>query len=274
MEYNTQEHSVCAAIAICVLAVFIIFPTVLLILYPTRLFRRCVSCCRFRRWYALHMFVESFQGQYKDGTNGSWDFRMVSASFLILRILTMATFANRHYSFHTSSALQCLLFASTSCFYAVVRPYKLSFRNNVDICILFMLGVFSGMLLLATFHPATKAPFMYYALGTGLVLCIPHMVLAFYICYVLATKAGITRCLERKYETLKRCVQATRHENQAETDLEADGSLPDQLINPDEYEPVVLTTEEHRAAQPAENKEPVNGDPRKLTPVCTYGSIS
>ena len=27
-------------------------------------------------------FVESFQGQYKDGTNGSHDFRMVLASFL------------------------------------------------------------------------------------------------------------------------------------------------------------------------------------------------
>ena len=66
----------------------------------------------------------------------------------------------------------------------------------------------------------------------------------------------------------------TRHENQAETDVKADDSLPDQLINPEEYEPVVLTTEEHRAAQPPENKQPVNDDPRKLTPVCTYGSIS
>ena len=61
-------------------------------------------------------------------------------------------------------------------YYAVVRPYKLNFRNSVDIFILFMLGVFSGMLLVATFHPATKAPFVYFALGTGLVLYIPHMV--------------------------------------------------------------------------------------------------
>ena len=137
-----------------------------------------------------------------------------------------------------------------------------------------MLEVYLGMLLLATFHPATKAPFMYYALGTGLVLYIPYMVLAFYICYVLATKAGITRRLQRKYKTLKRCVQATRHESQGKTDVEADASLPDRLINPEEYEPVVLTTEEHTAAQHTENKEPVNDDPRKLTPVYIYGSIS
>ena len=82
-----------AAIAGCVLVIFIICPTILLILYPTRLFRRCVSCCGFRRWHALHMFVESFQGQYKDGTNGTRDFRMVSASFLILRILIVVLYS-------------------------------------------------------------------------------------------------------------------------------------------------------------------------------------
>ena len=42
----------------------------------------------------LCTFVESFQGQYKDGTNRTRDFRMVSASFLILRILILATFHN------------------------------------------------------------------------------------------------------------------------------------------------------------------------------------
>ena len=30
--------------------------------------------------------MEAFQGQYKDGTNGTWDFRIVSALYLIVRI--------------------------------------------------------------------------------------------------------------------------------------------------------------------------------------------
>ena len=96
VECHTQEYSVFATIAVCVLVIFIICPTILLILYPTRLFRRCVSCCGLRRWYALHLFVESFKGQYKDGTNGTCDFRMASASFLILRILILALFLDHH----------------------------------------------------------------------------------------------------------------------------------------------------------------------------------
>ena len=99
VEVNTHEYFIFAALAGCVFVVFIACPTVLLILYPTRLFRKCVSCiCKFRRRHALHMFVESFQGEYKDGTDGTHDFRMVSAVFLILRILIMASFLNRHNS--------------------------------------------------------------------------------------------------------------------------------------------------------------------------------
>ena len=69
------------------------------------------------------------------------------------------------------------------------------------------------------------------------------------------------------------CGSMDMQDIKGETDAEAEhdtGSLPDWLINPKEYEPVVLTTEEHRAAQPTDS---IN-DPRKLTPVYTYGSFN
>ena len=106
VECHTQEYYTFAAIAVCVLVIFIVCPTILLILYPTvcptillilyptRLFRRCVLCCEFRRWHALYVLVESFQRQYKDGTNGTCDFRMVSASFFVLRTLMLVLFVN------------------------------------------------------------------------------------------------------------------------------------------------------------------------------------
>ena len=96
VECHTLEYTIFSALATCVLLIFIICPTILPILYPTRLFRKCMSCCIFRWWHALHMFVESFQGQYKHGTNGTCDFRMVSASFLILRIVILVFFRNHH----------------------------------------------------------------------------------------------------------------------------------------------------------------------------------
>ena len=72
-------------------------------------------------------------------------------------------------------------------------------------------------------------------------------------------------------------MQSTRPKGEAEADVETEsdtGSLPDQLINPGEYEPVLPITEEHTAAELTEDKEPGNEEPRRLIPVYTYGSVN
>ena len=130
--WNVIHRSISYSWQLHPIVIFIISPTILLIVYPTRLFRKCVSSCGFRSWHALHMIVESFQGQYKDGTNGTRNFRMASASFLILRILTLVSFYKTS-SLWGSSDVQGLLLLCTTCIYAVVRPYKHNFRNIADI---------------------------------------------------------------------------------------------------------------------------------------------
>ena len=272
VECHTQESTIFSAVAYCVLVIFIVCPTILLIVYPTRMFRKWVSCCGFRRWHALHMFMESFQGQYKDGTNGTCDFRMLSASFLILRILILALFLNHHRLPEHTSELQGSLFAGATCLYAITRPYKLNFMNNVDIVTMFLLEI-----LMFVSSSSVSPLLTYLTLGTTLLLLVPHMILIFYICHKLAKKIDITQRLKRMYKSLKRCVQATRPTSQAEADVEAEsdtGSLPDRLVNPEEYEPLLPTTEEHTAAQHTEDKEQVNEEPRRLIPVYTYSSIN
>ena len=72
-------------------------------------------------------------------------------------------------------------------------------------------------------------------------------------------------------------MQATRPTSEAEADVETESdhdSLPDRLINSGEYEPVLPTIEEHTAAELTEDKEPDNEEPRRLTPLYTYGSIN
>ena len=270
VECHSQEQLIFGAIAVCVLLIFIIFPIILLILYPTRLFRKCVSCCGFRRWHALHIFMESFQGQYKDGTNSTSDFRMVSALFLILRILILASFHN--YSLWVLAGRRITIICAI-CFYAVARPYKKNLGNNVDILILASLST-SVLLLLLAFHFHLTVPaVLYHSLAIVLLLAVPHMILILYVCSKLANKLGITECLKRKSRHLKECVLATRYARQAEADVEAEsdtGSLPDRLINPREYEPVLLTTED-RAVEPIISKDLVNNN---MNPVYTYGTIS
>ena len=85
------------------------------------------------------MFVESFQEQYKDGTNGTHDFRVASAAFLILRIVILLFSMNHTRLPSHISALQTAVFVCATFIYAIMRPYKLNVLNDVDIPILFCL---------------------------------------------------------------------------------------------------------------------------------------
>jgi len=61
---------------------------------------------------------------------------------------------------------------------------------------------------------------------------------------------------------------ANEHIRQAEAEVD---SLPDRLVNPNEYEPLSHPAQEHRVAEPA---EVVIEEQRRLIPVYTYGSIN
>jgi len=90
----------------------------------------------------------------------------------------------------------------------------------------------------------------------------------------LADMTGITQCFKKKYTDMKRYTMANKHIGQAEREMESESgtdSLPDRLINPNEYGPLSHTAQEHRVAEPI---EAVNEEQRSLIPVYTYGSIS
>ena len=197
---------------------------------------------------------------------------MVSASFLILRILILASFVNHDRLSPKTAELQCALFVCASCFHAITKPYKLNFMNNVDIVILFLLEILT--LVTSNF---TSGSLTYCILGSTLLLLVPHLILIFYIIHKLAKKAGIAQYLKRKHKALKRCIETARHTGHTEADVETvsdTGSLPDRLINPGEYEPVLLTAEEHTTTEPIEHKESVKKELRRLIPAYTYGSIN
>ena len=130
------------------------------------------------------MFVESFQGQYKDGSNGTHDFRMLSASFLILRILILALFLNHHCLLSHTLIVQGVFIAGASCIHAITKSYKLNFMNNVDIIILFLLKIFIT-------STSVSSLLTYAILGATLLLLVPHMVLIFSICHTLAKKISM-----------------------------------------------------------------------------------
>ena len=270
VDCHSQEQFIFATLAICVLIVFIISPVLLLILYPTRLFRRCIMFCGSRRWSALRTFVEVFQGEYKDGTNGTYDLRIFSALFFILRILALASYLHHHYRIQLPLLLtQVVGYVVVSCTITITRPYKENYRNIVDSL---MLTVMVLLILIFISILYFQCPNMNKIIIAMVLVGLPHAVLLSYICYKLAEKAGLIFYLKTKYHVLKQLIATVRHASHA-VDIEEEPDndpFPDRLQNPEEYGPVA---QEHMTSEPMQSTESTR-EPRRLTLVYTYGSIN
>ncbi|MCG8622451.1 MAG: hypothetical protein MJE68_10710, partial [Proteobacteria bacterium] len=80
------DHIPYIIVALFFLATFILLPPLLLLTYPSCLFGKLLTFCGFRRWDILQMIMDAFQGWYKDGTEGTQDYRSLSAVFMLLKI--------------------------------------------------------------------------------------------------------------------------------------------------------------------------------------------
>ena len=77
-------------VALIVLLVFVFLP--LLLLCPVRCFQQCLGHCGMK-WLSLHIFMDAFQGCYKDETNGIWDCQHFPTIQLILCIALLTSSA-------------------------------------------------------------------------------------------------------------------------------------------------------------------------------------
>ena len=85
--YFGKYHLPYAILALVVLMLFVSVPTMILLLYPFQFFQKMLTFFSINS-YSLRIYVDSFQGCYKDGTEpGTFDCRWFSALMLLTRPL-------------------------------------------------------------------------------------------------------------------------------------------------------------------------------------------
>ena len=137
IEYFGKEHLPYGILAIAVMCVFVILPTVTLALYPFAFFQKFLNLFPFR-WYILHTFVDSFQGCYKDGTEqGTRDCRWFSAAYLVLRCIGFLLYGMTLNSAFFPSFI--LLMFSFILLLVLVQPYKTSASGHLKTNIVFLI---------------------------------------------------------------------------------------------------------------------------------------
>ena len=230
IEYFGEEHLPYAVLAVFVLLVFIFFPLFLLLLYPMRCFHRCLSCCGVR-WHALPIFIDAFQGCYKDGTNGSRDHRRFAAAFLLARILLFILFALSQTTLFYGAALFVIIPLVMTI--VIVQPYKPRFStyNAVDSVLVLLLALWCATIVCINIANLKASKWSKIFASLSYILGILPL---FYISFVTLHWMCSRREFGQRMIGRVRGWIARNHRQIVATGSEE--SLPDRLINPEEYE--------------------------------------
>ena len=112
--------------------VFNVLPVLLLVLYPFKLFRRCLSKCKLDRLFVI-TFVEKFHGCYRDGLDGGRDMRSFCGLYSFLVILL----TQGHHLFLRKWNISywlylAFIFLTFALLVALIQPYKKKYLNALD----------------------------------------------------------------------------------------------------------------------------------------------
>ena len=199
VDFLGAQHRPYAILAMAVLAAGLLFPA-LLILYPTNWFQRSLNKVRLNS-PGLRSFVECFQGNYRDRTDGGLECRYFSAVYPFYRFVGSTLYAaTRNSLFFPAMLLFVILTIGTL---IMLRPYKKQYDmyNSLDAFLwLSVAGFIAGYLMYALSFDWYKLPPVFGTVVAGIFTLTPlvyFIVLAF--CFVKKSllKRSCTGILER-----------------------------------------------------------------------------
>ena len=147
--YFGSSHLPYAILALFVMTICVALPLLILLLYPCKFFRIFLSKLPQSVNISLHYFIDKFQGYYKNGLNGTRDYRYFSVSHILLMILLYVVYACTLTRDYYSVASGLLMLAGVV--YLFVQPYKTAFSHYSKVTSVFfvLLGLQYSFLAVA-----------------------------------------------------------------------------------------------------------------------------
>ena len=138
--YFSTAHLPYAILAITMLLIFVLTPTLVIIAYPMKICQKCFIILPHRSQIFLHTFMDSFQGCYKDGTeHGTRDCRWFSSLLLMLRFILISMYAYfLDTVFYQSGAMALVI---TAIITIVADPFKTHLSHHSSIMAIFVLFI-------------------------------------------------------------------------------------------------------------------------------------
>ena len=226
IELNSPQQLAYAIPAILLLFFLGVCPTLFLCLYPTKLFKKYFKFLP-RTQLMLNTFIDTFQSCYKDGLNGTYDFRFLSSAPMLVSLLTFLwgiVYAQlnfvRHVYFLDIFSLITLCLSGTI---AYIRPYKTLYMNFSLSFHAAIVSVLSG--ICAMWYEGHIVSARSIASAYTFFTMLPHfLALATLVYHCLRRVSCINRRMEAASEAFSSLFRRSPENNLTE-------SLPDRLQN-------------------------------------------
>ena len=220
---------------IILLAILTVSPILILILYPIKRIRKIffLLCCKDIR--CLKSFVDAFQGHYKDGTNGTHDYRaMASFQFIIRAVLVYNHWKDDDtYMLPIVTRLRdnIIVLICLSVGYLIIQPYKKKYMNTIEGLLYSIAAIL--LMLLGGFKFRQDAP--HYALMYLILVFIllPSLIIMAIFAKRLTNMMSRSKSLSNIHRNLKNCL--FKKKGSADAPVMIQESLPHRLTCPNEY---------------------------------------
>ncbi len=141
--YFSKEHLPYAILAIVMLLIFVLLPTMILLLYSFKSCQRCLQILPVRCQIFIYTFTDSFQGCYNNGTvKATRDCRWFSAVPFLLQIALTMSYGIFLQSTFISTSIGLL--AITAIVALLMDPYKKATNNPFTFFILLFASILAA----------------------------------------------------------------------------------------------------------------------------------
>ena len=190
VEWNT---SIPYVLIVAVIFIFIsLIPSLLLCIYPTRLYRYLSRFLSARKRLAITAFAEALHSCFKDGLNGTRDYRAMAGGtfFIALLLSALNFFPSRFFISDTSHFVEIVLWMVLVCIVSYVKPCKSAVANISLSFHMTLLGILICLTYLWEFDLSVET----YTLELMFIVSFlsPHILVAVWAGYTL-TKHTLTR---------------------------------------------------------------------------------
>ena len=236
------EHVPYAILSLTIMLTYIAVPPILLFLYPSKIFQKCLRMCKLK-CNVLHTFMDIFQGCYKDGTTGTCDCRYFAGLYFLVRLSVINIRILNRWE-------RVIIFGIAAILVAGFRPHKWAFYNVLDVLILALLALLFYIYLVIT-HSSLTGQFSRWRFGLlcvlGFLPLLYFIILVSYHLFARLIRWHHFNCIQQKCTTLQQyCVRTKRQSSK----LAEERELPDRLLHPDLYD----SMDEDGGRKPTEDK--------------------